>query len=69
MLAEGKHTDTAAFPVVKYWQVRHQHRRVVIGSASIAYRTAPQRHPPVIVGLRSSAILSPVGALQPLGTV
>jgi hypothetical protein len=45
---DGKQTDTAAFPVAIYWQRRHQQRRAVRGSAFVSYRTAPQRHPPVI---------------------
>ena len=46
--ADGKQTDTAAFPVAIYWQRRHQQRRAVRGSAFVSYRTALQRHPPVI---------------------
>jgi hypothetical protein len=45
---DGKQTDTAAFPAAIYWQRRHQQRRAVRGSALVSYRTAPQRHPPVI---------------------
>src|SRR5271165_3306377 len=40
---------TVPLPAPRYWQTRHQHWRTPIGaSASIANRTAPQRHPPVI---------------------
>ncbi len=33
--AVGKQTPTAAFPAAMYWQTRHQHSRVTIGSASV----------------------------------
>src|SRR5262245_55287658 len=33
--AVGKQTLTAALPVAMYWQSRHQHSRVMIGSASV----------------------------------
>jgi hypothetical protein len=44
----GKITLTVALPAAKYWQSRHQHTRVAIGSAVTVYRTAPHRHPPRI---------------------
>src|SRR5262245_11521083 len=51
-------TFTVPAPALMYWQSRHQQCRVNSGSASILYRTAPQRHPPVMVMCSSLAIMN-----------
>jgi hypothetical protein len=57
--AEGKQTPTAV-PCCYDWHTRHQHSRVIIGWASVRYRTARHRHPPVIISW-SSDRLWPLG--------
>ena len=64
--AEGKHTLTAAFPVARNWQTRHQHSRLVMGSANVAYLTAPQRQPPEIVIQSSSTTPTMAASLMRL---
>src|SRR5690349_9234319 len=44
----GKHTFTVALPAAQYWQSRHQHMRVMMGSAVMTYLTAPHKHPPMM---------------------
>src|SRR6187549_3310257 len=44
----GKTTLTVALPAPMYWQTRHQHRRMAMGSAVMRIRTDLQRQPPVI---------------------
>src|SRR5215510_1044621 len=47
--AVRKQAFTVPLPAPKYWQSRHQHTRVTIGSSRLSQRTAPQRHLPVTV--------------------
>jgi hypothetical protein len=42
----GKNTFTVPLPDAMYWQSRHQHTRVTIGSDVLSYRTALHKHPP-----------------------
>ena len=45
----GNTTLTVPLPAARNWQSRHQQTRVAMGSAATVYRTAPHRHPPVLV--------------------
>src|SRR4051794_25496832 len=45
---------TDALPAARYWQSRHQHARTATGAAEDSYRTAPQKHRPVIADIKFS---------------
>jgi len=69
-VAVRKQAPTVPLPAPRYWQSRHQHTRVVIGSSGLSQRTAPQRHLPVtVIALskpRNEGMLRGTSYLRPL---